>query len=60
VKQKCPVCDGTGLVTRPPWVAGDQPTWTDSQVGPYQCRACHGAGIIEAGSGLEPGAGEPR
>ena len=28
----CPVCDGHGTVTRPPWIAGDQPTWTSSDV----------------------------
>lgn len=43
---KCPVCDGTGLVNRPPWVAGDVPAWTDSSLGPYHCRACDGTGIL--------------
>jgi len=44
--QKCPVCEGTGLVTRPPWVAGDQPTWVDSSCGPYPCKACKGTGLL--------------
>lgn len=46
VPHKCPVCDGTGKVSRPPWVAGDVPTWTDSGTGPYECRACLGKGIV--------------
>jgi len=44
--QKCPVCDGTGLVSRPPGVAGDQETWVSNDTGPYTCRACGGSGLI--------------
>ena len=44
--QKCPVCDGTGLMLRPPWVAGDQETWTDTQCGPYPCKICSGIGLL--------------
>jgi len=44
--QKCPVCDGTGLVSRPPHIAGDQLTWSDSGAGPYQCRRCGGTGTV--------------
>lgn len=44
--QKCPVCDGQGLVNKPAHVAGDQATWTDAQAGPYPCRRCAGAGTI--------------
>ena len=43
---KCPVCDGTGLVSRPPGIAGDQQTWVDSQAAPYPCKACGGTGLI--------------
>ena len=43
---KCPVCDGTGLVARPPGVAGDWPEWASSSCGPYPCRACAGTGVI--------------
>lgn len=43
---RCPVCEGQGLVNRPPWLAGDQNTWTDNQAGPYPCKACNGTGII--------------
>jgi hypothetical protein len=43
---KCPVCDGTGLVSKPPYVAGDQNEWVTSSCGPYPCHACSGSGII--------------
>lgn len=43
---KCPACDGTGKVSRPPHIAGDQETWSDSSCGPYQCNACNGSGIV--------------
>lgn len=45
--QKCPVCNGTGLVSRPPGIAGDQQTWVSSDAGPYTCRTCGGSGIIK-------------
>ena len=44
--QKCPVCDGTGLVSRPPWIAGDVTEWVDSSCGPYPCKTCNGVGIL--------------
>lgn len=40
VAQKCPVCDGTGLVSRPPGVAGDQNQWSSNQVSTFPCRTC--------------------
>jgi RecJ-like exonuclease len=43
---KCPVCDGAGLVSRPPWVAGDVQTWTTSSTTSYPCRVCGGGGVI--------------
>ena len=43
---KCPVCDGTGKVSRPPHIAGDISEWVDSQTGPYPCQACEGKGVI--------------
>ena len=46
MNQKCPVCDGTGLVNKPPWVAGDQHTWTTSGSGPWPCKRCQGIGTI--------------
>ena len=44
--QKCPICDGTGLVSKPPWIAGDQDSWTCSGTGPYPCTACNGTGLL--------------
>ena len=48
--QKCPVCNGTGLVSRPPWVAGDMPGWSSTGTGPYPCRTCGGTGTLWAPS----------
>lgn len=42
----CPVCNGAGTVSRPPYVAGDQPMWTANNTGPYPCKACGGCGIV--------------
>jgi len=44
--QKCPVCDGTGLVSRPPGIAGDQLSWSGSSCGPFSCQACNGTGLF--------------
>lgn len=44
--QKCPVCDGTGLVSRPPGVPGDAKEFTTTETGPWPCRACQGACVI--------------
>jgi len=46
VPHKCPVCDGTGLVSKPPGIAGDQPTWSRNDASPYPCKACDGTGIL--------------
>ena len=43
---KCPTCLGTGLVSRPPNVAGDVQTWSSTGTGPHPCRCCYGTGII--------------
>ena len=43
--QKCPVCDGQGIVSKPPWVAGDQNTWASNRTS-YPCPVCGGKGII--------------
>jgi len=42
----CPVCKGTGLVSRPPHVPGDVETWPDSGTGPYPCKPCNGEGVL--------------
>lgn len=46
ILHKCPVCDGTGLVSRPLGIAGDQLTWSDTSARPHQCKSCQGSGII--------------
>lgn len=43
--QKCPVCDGQGLVSKPPYVAGDQQSWSSSQAN-FTCQTCKGLRII--------------
>lgn len=45
---RCPTCNGHGLTNRPPWVAGDQETWSSYSSGPYKCRACNGSGVVWA------------
>ena len=44
--QTCPVCAGTGLVSRPPWIAGDVTTWVSCRTDPYECKTCRGLGIL--------------
>lgn len=44
--EKCPVCNGTGLVSIPPWVAGDSEIYTASSTGPWECKSCNGIGLI--------------
>lgn len=39
--QKCPKCDGQGIVSKPPWINGDQNTWAASE-GSYTCNLCNG------------------
>lgn len=43
----CPTCNGTGKVSRPPWVAGDQASWlSTTSAGPWPCQSCNGRGIL--------------
>jgi hypothetical protein len=43
----CPVCNGAGTVSRPPWVAGDVQAWASVDTGStYPCKACSGTGIL--------------
>jgi hypothetical protein len=44
--QKCPVCNRTGLISCPPYVAGDQPFWIGTCSGPWTCQCCDGAKVI--------------
>lgn len=43
--QKCPVCDGQGILNKPEWVAGDQETWVSNKP-TYTCHLCKGKQII--------------
>lgn len=43
---KCPVCDGTGTVSRPPWVGGDVREISATVTPTYPCRSCDGTGIV--------------
>lgn len=45
VPYRCPVCNGMGKISTPPWVAGNQPSWTSSTVELYDCPACE-RGIV--------------
>ena len=42
----CPVCNGAGKISRPPWVAGDVLTWTAGDPASHNCTACKGEGIF--------------
>ena len=42
----CPYCKGTGLVIRPPHIAGDATFWYATTTGPYQCKVCNGGGVL--------------
>ena len=42
----CPVCHGAKKVNRPPWIGGDQQTWSASSFTLYECQACDGSGIV--------------
>ena len=46
IPHKCPVCNGHQTVSKPPWVAGDQETWSDTSTAPYECKTCHGMGVL--------------
>ena len=45
--QKCPICNGTGLVSRPPGVPGDVDTWVSNNT-TYPCPHCKGERVIMA------------
>ncbi len=46
--QSCPVCNGFKTVSRPPWIAGDQQTWSTSNVESYPCPTCKATGLVLA------------
>lgn len=46
--QTCPKCDGQKIVGKPPWIAGDQRSWTTADTGTFTCPVCLGLGMVEA------------
>ena len=44
--QRCPVCEGTGVVSRPPGVPADLISFTSSSPLGYACPLCAGARVI--------------
>ena len=43
----CPTCHGSGTVSKPPWIAGDQETWVANTAwNLYSCPSCNGSGVI--------------
>jgi len=43
---KCPVCNGMGHIWTPPYIPGDQETYTGCKIESYPCMACNGTGIV--------------
>ena len=43
--QLCPKCNGQGYVSKPPYVAEDQNTWTSSATS-FVCDVCSGTKIL--------------
>lgn len=43
--QKCPKCDGQGIVSKPSHIAGDVNQWTSADTS-YTCDICQGNKII--------------
>lgn len=44
--QKCPKCNGQGIVSKPPYVAGDVYEWSSTSA-VHTCDVCNGAKIIK-------------
>ena len=43
--QLCPLCVGSGIVSKPPWIPSDVHEWISGETG-YTCSVCNGSGII--------------
>ena len=43
---KCPTCNGQGIVSKPPWVAGDQDVWYSTTAMTWPCKTCDAKGYI--------------
>ncbi len=59
IPHKCPVCDGQGIVIKPPWVAGDQDTWMASSTVTHTCHKCDGEKVIWSEEVTDQEQGEP-
>ena len=46
IPHTCPICQGTGKASKPPWIAGDANDWSDTSCGPWTCNGCLGSGIV--------------
>jgi hypothetical protein len=44
--QLCPKCNGQGIVSKPPWIAGDVNQWMSDSAA-YECDVCNGKKIVE-------------
>jgi Zn finger protein HypA/HybF involved in hydrogenase expression len=42
----CPNCHGQKTVSKPPYIAGDQETWTAGDSKLYPCPTCNATGYI--------------
>ena len=42
----CPKCNGQGIVSRPPWIAGDLDSWSTGGTSSYTCNVCNGSGLV--------------
>ncbi len=52
--QKCPICDGVGIVSGGYFTrAGDYNSWVASNT-TETCRICEGSGILDEVTGLPP------
>jgi len=43
---RCPVCNGTCVVSWPPGVSAGQSFTTSGNAGPWPCRVCNGQGMV--------------
>lgn len=44
--QLCPKCNGQGIVSKPPYIAGDIREWTSNETS-FKCDVCNGEKIIQ-------------
>ena len=44
IPYKCPVCEGSGVVSTPKHVSTNN--WASPNTNPYQCQSCSGKGVV--------------